>query len=66
VYLHEAHAVAEWRERMAGREKQEAVAACHDEKVAEVKYISLKICMYIYLYIYICIYNIYIFIYVCI
>eukprot|EP00596_Hydrurales_sp_CCMP1899_P001142 CAMPEP_0119042832 /NCGR_PEP_ID=MMETSP1177-20130426/16186_1 /TAXON_ID=2985 /ORGANISM="Ochromonas sp, Strain CCMP1899" /LENGTH=288 /DNA_ID=CAMNT_0007009865 /DNA_START=303 /DNA_END=1169 /DNA_ORIENTATION=+ len=36
VYLHEAHAVAEWRERMAGREKQEAVAACHDEKVAEI------------------------------
>ena len=33
VYLHEEHAVREWRERMGTREK-EAVAACHDEDVA--------------------------------
>lgn len=33
VYLHEEHAVLEWRERMGVREK-EAVAACHDEDVA--------------------------------
>lgn len=35
VYLHENHAVTEWRDRMAGRDKQEAVAACHDENVAK-------------------------------
>lgn len=35
VYLHEEHAVREWRERMGTREK-EAVAACHDEAVAKV------------------------------
>jgi uroporphyrinogen-III synthase len=34
VYLHEAHAVNEWRERMSNREKGEAIAACHDENVA--------------------------------
>jgi len=33
VYLHEEHAVKEWRERLGVREK-EAVAACHDEDVA--------------------------------
>ena len=35
VYLHEMHAVSEWRERMANRDKIEAVAACHDETVAK-------------------------------
>ena len=35
VYLHENHAVTEWRDRMAGRDKQEAVAACRDENVAK-------------------------------
>ena len=34
VYLHEEHAVLEWRERLGTRDK-EAVAACHDENVAK-------------------------------
>ena len=34
VYLHEIHAVNEWRERMP-KDKMDAVAACHDENVAK-------------------------------
>ncbi len=33
VYLHEKHAVQEWRDRLSNRDKL-AVAACHDEEVA--------------------------------